>query len=901
MNRIFCVISHTHWDREWYMTFDQFRLRLVDLIDHLLNIIEQYPEYIFHLDAQTIMLEDYLEIRPNKSQQLKQYVKSGNIVIGPWYLQNDFYLTSGEATIRNLLEGRRIANEFGRCGKVGYAPDQFGCISQLPQILKGFGIDNFVFGRGYSIYNQDKDGKYKRVKTPSEFIWQGADGTKVLAICMRYWYNNAQRFSADEKKAKHLVELVEKSFDGVAATPYLLLMNGVDHLEAQDDLMPILEKLNKKLEDGKYIRQYDLGQYVNEIQRYISNESVSMSCWKGELRSGHDFDLLKGTLSSRHYLKVANVRAQNLLENRLEPLYAILENAGCRGIYSIDHFHYMWKLLMRNQPHDSICGCSRDEVHKHMEDRFGRLHEFTQSYLQRGLQEIAYHSSAAGIYGNDYIFTAINTLGCSQGGIIEAELLFPVADDVQGFTIYDSKGLEVPFEAVKKSRYELDVMAALNLPGRVAVDSWRIYLKAEELPAFSIHSYKIIKSEKEIPLLELINSKLPILENNALRVEIHPDGRIDLTDRASGRVLKDFLYLEDSADRGDSYVYFSTEDPVLDSYAFTPKIELEEKNIYRQRVSLSWEMELPISYNFTARQRDLKTAVSVVKLELILSGDDATLEVRYFIDNHSCDHRLRLVVKTDGIHNQCYADTPFDLIERTASQHFQATMSRVFPNTSFTALENGGTGTAVFTEGAHEFEQTDDQKLAFSILRATGVITRNVTTLERGGGVVWDAPGNQCLRKIEGRIGIRLYTGGYIKADLPQYAQRFRNPLMSVFASQDRRKFAGGRTAVQETSLEEFFYSQDPYENICIAEDCSAVEIDGRNILVSAFKKSENGHGLIVRLWYYGTTPDQVVVQGKGAWYQTDLAEENDALLGLDRARLNARPNEIITLRLKKS
>ena len=270
MNRIFCVISHTHWDREWYMTFDQFRLRLVDLIDHLLKIIEQYPEYIFHLDAQTVVLEDYLEIRPNKSQQLKQYVKSGNIVIGPWYLQNDFYLTSGEATIRNLLEGRRIANEFGRCGKVGYAPDQFGNISQLPQILKGFGIDNFVFGRGYSIYNQDKDGKYKRVKTPSEFIWQGADGTKVLAICMRYWYNNAQRFSADEKKAKRLVELVEKNFNGVAATPYLLLMNGVDHLEAQDDLMPILEKLNEKLEDGKYIRQYDLGQYVNEIQRYIS-------------------------------------------------------------------------------------------------------------------------------------------------------------------------------------------------------------------------------------------------------------------------------------------------------------------------------------------------------------------------------------------------------------------------------------------------------------------------------------------------------------------------------------------------------------------------------------------------------------------------------------------------------
>ena len=99
----FVVISHTHWDREWYMTFECFRLRLVDLVDRLLDIIEGDSNYIFHLDAQTVVLEDYLELRPYNEERLRSFVRSGNLIIGPWYLQNDFYLSSGESTVRNLI------------------------------------------------------------------------------------------------------------------------------------------------------------------------------------------------------------------------------------------------------------------------------------------------------------------------------------------------------------------------------------------------------------------------------------------------------------------------------------------------------------------------------------------------------------------------------------------------------------------------------------------------------------------------------------------------------------------------------------------------------------------------------------------------------------------------------
>ncbi|MBQ4064567.1 MAG: alpha-mannosidase, partial [Clostridia bacterium] len=148
MKKNYCLISHTHWDREWYLPLENFRMRLVDLIDNLLDILDKDPNYRFHLDAQTIVLEDYLEIRPHKRAALEGHVTGGRILVGPWYVQNDFHLTSGEATVRNLMIGTKIAKSFGESMPIGYAADQFGLIAQLPQILLGFGLTEGVFGRG---------------------------------------------------------------------------------------------------------------------------------------------------------------------------------------------------------------------------------------------------------------------------------------------------------------------------------------------------------------------------------------------------------------------------------------------------------------------------------------------------------------------------------------------------------------------------------------------------------------------------------------------------------------------------------------------------------------------------------------------------------------------------------
>ena len=90
------VVSHTHWDREWYKPFQHFRMRLVDLTDGLLKLLETDPEYkVFTFDGQTIVLEDYLEIRPENEERLRKLVNEGRIIIGPWYNQPDEFLISG--------------------------------------------------------------------------------------------------------------------------------------------------------------------------------------------------------------------------------------------------------------------------------------------------------------------------------------------------------------------------------------------------------------------------------------------------------------------------------------------------------------------------------------------------------------------------------------------------------------------------------------------------------------------------------------------------------------------------------------------------------------------------------------------------------------------------------------
>ena len=886
MKKFFCVVSHTHWDREWYKPFECFRMQLCDLINNLFEIIEQYPDYIFHLDAQTVVLEDYLEIYPENRIILEKYIKSKNIIVGPWYLQNDYYLTSGESTIRNLLVGTDLAEKFGACGKSGYSPDQFGNISQLPQILNNFGIDNFVFGRGFAPYITTEKGEKQLINTPCEFTWCGADGSKVFAIHLKYWYNNAQRFSADTEKALLLIREAEERFEGATLSPYLLLMNGVDHLEAQEDLFPILNTLNSENINGE-IKQVLMSDYINTVRNYIENFKKELPCFSGELRQGGDSSILQGTLSSRHYLKIENVKAQILLENYLEPLYSMLELSGFENIYPKNYMRYLWKLLMQNQPHDSICGCSRDEIHRHMEDRYERINELAETLIINGIKTAAYHNAIAASDKNAYSLTIANTAGNSFSGTIKAILRFPAKEEVDNFFITDENGNETEFGLIVRKKEMFDFFSPINLPGRQAVDTFEIYLPVKCIDPMSFVFYKVTPCKGSLTAME--NSNESILENEFLKVTVNKNGRIDILCKQNNREIKNCIYFEDRADKGDSYNFVSAEDEPITNDSFTPDIKILESNKYRQVCSVSYNFLLPESFDFENNKRSSKTKISVCELVLSLEMHSQRLDIDFNISNNSRDHRLRLFVNSDVTSKKFIADIPFDIITRRDEDTHPEMIDVCYPNTSFAALENKEKGLAVFTKGTHEVTKKGDNTLGFTLVRSTGCIVH-------GTGSQWICPENQCLRDIKGSLAIYPYQPEKASC-LHAESIAFRTPPLCCCVPCDTSKLSGGRPAVQDSNISEIFYRNDPYSHISLKSK-SLLNIESNLVVVSAFKLAEDGKGIILRL--FNPTEDVISTEIKirGDIYASDMSEKTGNSLGKNSITVNIHPKKIITLRV---
>jgi alpha-mannosidase len=302
------VVPHTHWDREWYQTFQQFRMRLVRAVDAVLEVLERDPSFrFFTLDGQTIVLEDYLAIRPENAERLRRLAREGRLLVGPWYLQPDEFLVGGESLIRNLQIGMRMAEPYGGAMPVGYVPDTFGHIAQLPQILRGFGLDNAVFWRGVG----------PEVEC-SEFRWAAPDGSEVLVIWLAHetGYSNAAMLPLDPEQMMARVGLVSSALKPRATSDVLLLMNGSDHLEPQAGLPAALEATNERLRaQGMHLLLGTLPQYIEVVREGHG----PLKTYRGEMRSSFHAHLLPGVYSTRMWLKQRNAACEALLTRWAEP------------------------------------------------------------------------------------------------------------------------------------------------------------------------------------------------------------------------------------------------------------------------------------------------------------------------------------------------------------------------------------------------------------------------------------------------------------------------------------------------------------------------------------------------------------------------------------------------------
>ncbi len=855
------VVSHTHWDREWFLPFQQFRLRLVDLIDHLLNLMDSDPEFrYFNLDAQTIVLEDYLQIKPENRERLENYIREGRITVGPWYELNDEFLTSGEATVRSLLEGHRIADEFGACMKIGYLPDQFGNISQMPQILRGFGIDNAIVGRGYHLGGQRK----------MEFWWEAPDGSRVLTSLMAFWYNNAQRFPADPEQALQYTRQIRDRMTAASKSSHLLLMNGVDHLEPQYDLSPILKTLQKTLaEEHDTIIHSTLPAYIGSLQKEVEEKSLKLDVHHGELREDRGGSCLAGTLSTRIYLKQANDLCQTLLEKYAEPLSVLAVMAGAE--YPRGALRYAWRLLMSNHPHDSICGCSGDQVHREMVPRFEQVEQVAGAVIDRSLDALTQSSLNADRPNQpDTLATilAVNSLTWSRTDPLIVTLDFPLGEPARDnparddsraphtFRIIDDQDKETAYHLISAETFINTVTSPVELPRPQWIRRYTFEMLAEEVPAAGFRSYRVVAGR---PTWSAPNSDA-------------------LEDLAWACRNISILY-EDGGDVGDEYLY---RPPLEDAVRFLPLAQMPDA-VETTPISVCGVYEsqwnLPASATADHQSRLDETVECKVRTRIKRYFGAPRIEIEADVINRAKDHRIRIRFVNGLLRNvETYAENPYDVVSRPIRNPLESEgASPFYPQQGWCCLtgrgESGAETMTVINRGLPEyqpFESESGSALAITLLRCVGQLSG------RGDGPGISTPDAQCLGRHRFHLALLQNEGAWCENAVWRQSEQFRVPL---------RAFA--KTGCTPTVNQRSF-----------------IKIEPDSLLATAVKAAERSDSIIVR--FFNTTEQPVSsgslwVAGVKRAYRVNLNEErlNELPLADGKIALNAGPKEIITVEIE--
>jgi len=868
------VISHTHWDREWFLTHEQFRIRLVDLIDHLLALLAADPDFrCFHLDAQTIVLEDYLQIRPHMRSELQRFIREGRLLVGPWYQLNDEYLTSGEATIRSLLIGHRIAESFGGVMKVGYLPDQFGNISQMPQIFQGFGIDNCVFGRGWGLAPGRK----------MEFWWQSPDGSKVLTSFMAFWYNNAQRLPSNTDAAAQFLRGLRDRMSPHSATHHLLLMNGVDHLEAQDDLSRILTAVSPRLQPDKLIHS-SLPAYIDAIRA----ESDGLPTVCGELREDRHGSVLAGTLSTRMYLKQANERCQTLLERYAEPFSAWAW--ACGSDYPADFLTYAWKLLMQNHPHDSICGCSADQVHREMMPRFDRVRQVAEEMLSRALATITTKidtSSVETMHGSGARVSnviVLNPLAWSRTDAVEAVIEFPLGEpsrgtpvvdqslDVVSLSLFDADDDPVPITVLENRVTHRRVLSPTELPMVMPVRRFRVAFTANDVPPLGYTTFKAVATPSPKPAITPHIPCSNVMENEFLRVRVHTDGTISLTDKRTGAEFRGLNLLESGGDVGDSYRYAAPlQDRIYTSSGAAGTLSVERigpVSTYR----VDYTLRLPACATPDRSGRSDETVDCPVTTRITLAAGALRVDIETTVQNRAKDHRLRVLFPTNLAVDAAWAEGQFDVLQRSMvpPAEWGPHAAASYPQQSWCDVSDGGVGLAVLNQGLPEYQlySCPDRSIALTLLRCVGTIS--------GAG---DAPGAdpvpeaQCQGTYTFRYSVAPHRGYWNDAQIWRQGHAFAAPLLAVQA--------------------------DDHDGM-LPPIHSFLQLEPPELVLSAVKRAEDGELLVVRFYNISSEPvtGTLSIPGMVQAWSANLNEQKGEELPIHEgsAAIEAGPKRIVTL-----
>ncbi len=848
------VVSHTHWDRAWYLPFEKFRIRLVRLTEKLLNIVRQNPRFTFTFDGQTVVLEDVLQVRPEWEAELRERIAAGRILVGPWYILPDEFLVSGEALIRNLLIGHRIAQRFGRVLKVGYIPDPFGHIAQLPQILNGFGLDTFIFMRGMG---DEAD------ELGSEFWWVAPDGeSKVLAHHQITSYCNAGYLGyvfedgvprVDYERALQHVRNIMATMQKFATVPVFYISNGCDHFEPQPELPDIIRYLNRHYDGVRFVQGTP-----EDFFRLVKRHRKDFKSHSGELRGARYHYLLSGVFSSRMYLKQANFRCQTLLERWVEPFCAIALFA-VGAPYPDAFINYAWRTLLKNHPHDDICGCSVDEVHRENETRYMLVQQVGDVLVNEALTTIAARINTASAAPSDnwVAFAVFNPLPWERSDGVSA--VVPLSWLREGGTVKDCAGNPVPVQIAHTED-----------------DHALVLLKPPAVPSLGYTTLYLDRADKRrYQWVTDIVANGTTIENEFLRVTAEPNGTVSVVDKMTGKAYSGFNLLEDTEDAGDEYDYSPAEESqTITSEGVSARIKVVERGPVRATLLIQYDLMLPEGLTPDRKRRSDRKVRCPVQVRVSLLSGVPRVDFEVTVTNNAKDHRLRALFPTDIKTDVAKVEEHFHIIERSLDLPEGKNWSQPPQPTNhmerFVSVDDGAFGISVLSEGLPEYEVRKDEKgttICLTLLRCVGWLSRGDFKTRPGhAGPQIATPDAQCLGTHTFRYAVVLHKRDWREANILRLAHEFTTPMRLVPA---RRK------------------DQKHPTDAPLPVTCSFLRVEPADLFVTAVKRAEDRDSLIVR--FYGTQHAGQVKGTVALWcppkeaFVTNLNEERQRALRITK------------------
>jgi alpha-mannosidase len=770
------IVPSTHWDREWYLPFQSFRTQLVHLVDKLLERLAK-QEYYFMLDGQTIILEDYFEIRPERKEELLVHIRNGKIAVGPWYLLPDEWLVGQESLVRNLEISLDLARDLNiPLMNIGYLPDQFGHTRAIPQLLADLtSFDATMIWRGVG----------PEINTVP-FIWKSHPKAKTSILCnyMPFGYGNAAHLPDKLKDLEEAVKQKVEELKPFSPVNTYLLMNGTDHQLPLEYLIDLVPKL--KIKDTQ-IKISLVDKYLQQLNKRIKEENYPVPIYSGEFRASTRAPLLQDTYSARMWIKQWDNKIEDLLVHYAEPLHAYLFMLN-EANYPDSYLKLAWKWLLKNQTHDGICGCSVDQTHEEMKTRYYWAEDIANNQISEASENIYKER----IESNDSVILAFNPTNSNEIPNV-VEFTLPTRKHIRALKDTSGNKYHVqPLKSHEKILFESTmkpfmVRAGMKmLPGRKLMDfyinevfitdgpdpktcyvtiicgdepigefnpedmteqvfelldskkyqqfhvkatmeSKQTYFSVLPMSAWSFNKLKILEEEvKKEETQEFLTNK-NVVSNQFYKVTFNKDGTMDILDKATNTLYAKQHCFEDFGDRGDEYT-FGRVGPA------TPKItKIKRKIVNNGPIFCDIQQELILeTYYEVDEKREKRIGKAKVPIKTIFRfyRDSARIDITTTLTNTAKDHRLRICFDMPFDSDFTLTSTHFGVVKRKGSpadyKEFIEQPSGIQAQKRFIRIndENSQSSFALFNKGLPEIELANKSRVALTLVRSTGYLSR---------------------------------------------------------------------------------------------------------------------------------------------------------------------------------